>query len=90
MADLEPAGTAALRASKGLRGEAATISTFAPRLPSHLSRPRFLPQGGPDDDTLTATGTVSLLSGGDGAGDSCTLDGVKKTDSDGSTYSGCE
>jgi len=72
------------------RGATTTISTFAPRLPSHRSRPRFLPQGGPDDDTLTATGTVSLLSGGDGAGDSCTLDGVKKTDSDGSTYSGCE
>ena len=91
MADLEPAGTAALRASKGLRGEAATtISTFAPRLPSHRSRPRFLPQGGPDDDTLTATGTVTRLQGGAGAGDSCTLDGVTKTASDGSKFAGCE
>ena len=42
------------------------------------------------DDVLIATGSVSYLGGGDGADDSCTLDGVTKTDNDGSKYSGCE
>ena len=32
----------------------------------------------------------SYMRGGQGLGDSCTLNGVKKTDSDGSKYSGCE
>ena len=40
--------------------------------------------------TLTATGTVTRLRGEGGAGDSCTLDGVTKTASDGSKFAGCE
>ena len=58
--------------------------------PLHSSRPRFLPQGGGGDDTLTAIGTVTRLQGEGGAGDSCTLDGVTKIDSDGSKFAGCE
>ena len=49
-----------------------------------------IPQGDEDDDTLTATGSVRYMQGGPGADDSCTLDGVTKTDSDGFTYDGCE
>ena len=51
---------------------------------------RFLPQGGGGADTLTATGSVIRLRGEGGAGDSCTLDGVTKTASDGSKFAGCE
>ena len=62
----------------------------ASTLPWHRSRPRFLPQGGGGADTLTATGSVLRLRGEGGAGDSCTLDGVTKTASDGSKFAGCE
>ena len=58
--------------------------------PPHPARPRFLPQGGGGDDTLTATGSVERLRGEGGAGDSCTLNGVTKTAGDGSKFSGCE
>ncbi len=61
--------------------------------PPHRSRPRFLPQGGDDDDTLTATGTVIRLEGNAGAGDSCTLDGDRKFQGSGpgfDPYFGCE
>ena len=58
--------------------------------PPHRSRPCFLPQGGGDDETLTATGSVAFLRGNAGAGDSCTLNGVTKTESDGIRYGGCE
>ena len=37
-----------------------------------------------------ATGSVFLLRGEGGAGDSCTLNGVTKTESDGIRYGGCE
>ena len=74
------------------RGATTTISTFAPRLPSHLSRPRFLPQGGPDDDTLTATGTdLFIFDGGPGT-DTCTYNGDQVTDGAqiGNAGAGCE
>ena len=61
--------------------------------PPHRSRPRFLPQGGGDDDTLTATGSVAFLTGDAGTGDSCTLDGVRKFQGSGpgfDPYGGCE
>ena len=61
--------------------------------PPHRSRPRFLPQGDEDDDTLTATGSVRYMQGGPGADDSCTLDGIRKVEGDGSYYDpyrGCE
>ena len=50
-------------------------------------------QGDGGDDTLTATGTVITLRGDAGAGDSCTLDGVRKFQGSGSfsdPYRGCE
>ena len=48
--------------------------------------------GGDDDDTLIATGTVDYLRGDAGA-DSCTLNGGRKVEGDGSfsdPYRGCE
>ena len=70
-----------------------TAVWFAPRPPPCRSRPYFLPQGEAGDDTLNATGTVLALRGGAGADDSCTLDGIRKVEGDGSYYDpyrGCE
>ena len=53
----------------------------------------FPPQGGGGNDTLTATGSVERMWGGDGASDSCAVDGIRKAEGNGSNsdpYFGCE
>ena len=62
---------------------------FAPRPPSPPLSTSFSSQGNDGDDVLIADGTVDYLRG-DAGTDSCTLNGVKKIDSDGSKFAGCE